>query len=434
VGTILIKGGRVCDPASGRDERADVLIRAGKIAEVGTVKAGADEVIDAAGKIVCPGLIDMHVHLREPGDDEVETIASGAAAAVAGGFTTVAAMPNTDPPADSAPGVEYVALQARRAGFANVCPVGTITKGRKGEELAELGVLSRAGAVGFTDDGDPVASAELMRRALEYAAMLEKPVLTHAEDRQLSAGGVIHEGLASAALGLAAIPAASESIAVARDITLAEMTGARLHVQHVSVAASVDEIRRAKARGVHVTAEATAHHLTLTDECLLERDENDILTFNTKYKMNPPLRSQKDVDALREGLRDGAIDCIVSDHAPHSAQSKSVEFPEASFGVIGLETTLAVVITELIKPGVLGWMEAVAALTVNPARVLGTPKGTLAVGADADVTLIDPDCEWTVDSGAFRSKSRNTPFHGRRVKGKAVCVIVGGEVKLPALA
>jgi dihydroorotase len=419
----------VCDPASGRDEPGDILVRDGKIANVGRVKGKADEVIDAAGKIVCPGLIDMHVHFREPGGDEAETIASGVSAAVAGGFTAVAVMPNTEPPVDTVPGVEYVYLEASRAGLAGAYPIGAITKGRRGEELAELSSLSHAGAVGFSDDGAPVSNGALMRRAMEYARALGKPVISHAEDLNLSAHGVMHEGVVSTRLGLAGISAASELVAVARDVILAETTGAHLHVAHVSVAGAVEVIRQAKARGVRVTAEATAHHLTLTDECLLERDERGILKFDTNHKMNPPLRTRGDVEALRAGLRDGTIDCIVSDHAPHTPQTKEVEFAEASFGVVGLETTLPLVITELIVPGVLSWSQAVAALTVNPARILGIPSGTLAVGSDADITIIDPDCEWTIDVDAFRSRSRNSPFGGRKVKGRAVCVMVGGEVK-----
>ena len=431
--SILIKNGRVIDPASDLDAKADVLIRDGKIAEVGKVSAKADETIDASGHIVCPGLIDMHVHLREPGGDGSETIASGLAAAVAGGFTAVAAMPNTEPPCDSAPAVEYVYLHAVLADTAKAYPVAAITKGRRGEELAELGTLAGAGAVAFSDDGDPVARSDVMLRAMAYAAMLDTAVLSHCEDPLLSAGGVMHEGAASARLGLAGIPAASEIVAVSRDVALAEATGADLHVQHVSVAGAVEIIRRAKARGVGVTAEATTHHLTLTDDCLLERDDAGMLKFDTNYKMNPPLRSKADVEALRAGLRDGTIDCIVSDHAPHAVESKSVEFNDAAFGIVGLETTLPVVVTELIEPGILDWPGAVRALTVHPAEILGIPKGTLAVGADADVTLIDPDCEWTIDANAFRSKSRNTPFDGKSVKGRAVCVIVEGDVKMNLL-
>jgi len=429
VSSILIKGGRVIDPGAGRDATADVLIERGKIVEVGEVTSTADEVIDARRRIVCPGLIDVHVHLREPGNDETETIATGVAAAVAGGFTAVVCMPNTHPPVDTPAAVEFVYRQSVRAALARVYPVGTVTKGRSGAELAELAALRGADVVGFSDDGDPVADAEVMRRALQYARMLDLPVITHAEDRTLSAGGVMHEGAVSARLGLPGISAESEAAAVARDVTLAEETGARLHVAHVSTAGAVEAVRRAKDRGVRVTAEACVHHLTLSDTCLLERDDDGILKFDTSYKMSPPLRSPDDVEALRKGLRDGTIDCIVSDHAPHPLEAKAVEFTEAAFGVIGLETSLAVVVTELIAPGVLTWLEAVALLSTNPARALGLPGGTLEAGSPADVTLIDPECEWTIDASAFHSLSRNTPFDGKEVKGKAACTIVGGEVK-----
>jgi dihydroorotase len=427
--TILIKGGRVIDPASGLDRPADVLVKGKKIAAVGRVTERADKVIDAKGKIVCPGLIDAHVHLREPGMAEAETIASGAEAAVAGGFTSVVAMPNTEPPVDSAASAEYVQVQAARGKFANVFPAGCISKGRKGEELAEMGMLAKAGCVGFSDDGSPVMNSELMRRAMEYARMLDKPILSHAEDKNLSAGGVMHEGAVSVALGLAGIPAESEIIAVERDIALARLTGARLHVQHVSTAGAVDAIRRAKKAGARVTAEAAIHHLVLTDECLLERDAEGIYKFDTNYKMNPPLRSKADVEAVRAGLADGTIDCIVSDHAPHPLEGKELEFPDAPFGIIGLETTLALVATELVGRKLLDWPAAIAAMTSKPAAAIGLAKGTLAVGADADVTVIDPDAEWTIDASVFRSRARNTPFGGRKVKGRASCVIVGGVVK-----
>ena len=432
--TILIKGGRVIDPASNLDGVADVLLRDGRVAKVGRVSEKADKTIDASGKIVTPGLIDMHVHLREPGDEEVETIASGAAAAVAGGFTTVAAMPNTDPAADNEAMVEFVAARGRRAGMANVLAIGTVSKGRKGEELAEIGMMVRGGAVAFSDDGSPVQNSLLMRRAMEYVKMFDRCVISHAEDATLAPGWIVNEGLTSVMLGLAGTPAASEEIAVARDCILAGLTGAHLHVAHVSTAGAVEAIRRAKARGVRVTAEATPHHLTLTDERLKEEtvlaSGEKVKSYNPNYKMNPPLRSQADVEALREGLRDGTIDCIASDHAPHSSLRSEVEFMEAAFGVIGLETTLPVVITELIGKGLLSWPDAVARMTVNPARVLRLAKGTLAIGADADVTVIDPGVAWTIDASRFRSKSRNTPFEGWKVKGRATCVIVGGEVKL----
>ena len=428
--TILIKGGRIIDPASGLNKVADVLIKGRKIAAVGRVTEKADRVIDAKGKIVAPGLIDLHVHLREPGMAEAETIASGAEAAVAGGFTSVVAMANTEPPVDNPASAEYVRLQAERAGFANVFPAGCISKGRKGEELAEMGILAKAGCVGFSDDGNPVEKSEMMRRAMEYARMLDRPILSHAEDKSLSAGGAMNEGVVSTSVGIFGIPAAAEVIMVERDVALAALTGARLHVQHVSTAGAVDAVRRAKARGLAVTAEAAIHHLVLTDECLLERDAAGILKFDTHYKMNPPLRSKADVEAVRKGLADGTIDCIVSDHAPHTLEAKELEFMDAPFGIIGLETTLALVATELVAKELLDWPAAIAAMTVKPAKVAGLAKGTLAVGADADVTVIDPDAEWTVDVSAFRSKARNSPFGGRKVTGKAVCVIVGGAVKI----
>jgi len=419
--TILIRGGRVIDPASGRDEVADVLIEGPRIARVGRVTRKADEVIEAEGLIVAPGLIDMHVHLREPGKQEEETIASGSAAAVAGGFTTVACMPNTDPAVDNEASAEFVFLQAERAGLANVYPIGAITKAQAGKELAEIGQLSRAGAVAFSDDGFCVADSGLMRQALEYAKMFDKPIIDHCEDTNLSQNGVMHEGYYSMVLGLPGIPAASEEVMVARDLILAEMTEGHLHVAHVSTRGSVELIRQAKRRGVNVTCEVTAHHLALTDEC--------VTSFDPRYKMNPPLRTAEDVQALREGLADGTIDCIVSDHAPHATEEKQVEFSYAPFGVIGMESLLPVVITTLIEPGILTWPQAIAKMTINPARILRLPKGTLTPGADADLTLIDPKVRWTIDVNQFRSKSRNCPFDGWEVTGRAVTVIVGGEIK-----
>ena len=421
-GSILIKGGRVIDPGNGLDEVADVLIIDGTIAEVGKVgTSSVDETIDASGKIVCPGLMDMHVHLREPGNETVETIASGAAAAINGGFTSVAAMPNTDVPVDNEASAEFVRLQAERAGMARVFCVGTITRDRAGRELAEMGQMSRAGAVAFSDDGSWVADGNVMRRALEYVRIFGVPIITHAEDPTLTNEGVMHEGYTSTVLGLPGIPSAAEEVAVYRDITLAQMTDSRLHVAHVSTVGAVELIRQAKARGVKVTAEAAVHHLTLTDEV--------VGSFDAVYKVNPPLRTHADVEALRTGLRDGTIDCIVSDHAPHASQEKALEFTEAPFGMIGLESTLPVVITELIESNVLDWSAAIAAMTVGPARVLGLPVGTLSVGAVADVTVIDPDVEWTIDTAKFKSKSRNCPYQGARVKGQAVTVLVGGVRK-----
>ncbi len=421
MGTILIRGGRVIDPASGRDEVTDVLIEGPRIARVGGATRKADEVIEADGLIVAPGLIDMHVHLREPGKQEEETIASGSAAAIAGGFTTVACMPNTEPVVDNEASAEFVFLQAERAGLANIYPIGAITKRQEGRELAEIGQLSRAGAVAFSDDGFCVADAGLMLQALDYARMFDKPIIDHCEDVNLSLDGVMHEGYYSMALGLPGIPAASEEVMVGRDLILAEMTKGHLHVAHVSTRGSVELIRQAKARGVNVTCEVTAHHFALTDEC--------VTTFDPRYKMNPPLRTAEDAHSLREALADGTIDCIVSDHAPHATEEKQVEFSHAPFGVIGMESLLPVVVKTLIEPGVVTWPQAVAAMTINPARILRLPKGALTPGADADLTLIDPKVSWTIDAKQFRSKSRNCPFDGWPVTGRAHTVIVAGELK-----
>ncbi len=421
--TLLIKGGRVICPAQDMDRTADVLADDGKIAEVGKLGGvKADRTIDAKGLLVTPGLIDIHVHLREPGYEEEETIASGAAAAIAGGFTTVCCMPNTEPPIDSEASAEFVVLQGKRAGLCNVYPIGAITTGRRGAELSEIGSLRRGRAVAFSDDGDCVMNADVMRSALQYARMFDKPIIDHCEDKNLSSGGVMHGGYVSMVLGLGGIPAASEDVIVSRDIILAEMTGSLLHIAHVSTAGAVEMVRVAKAKGISVTAEATAHHLVLTDEC--------IRTFDPNFKMNPPLRTAEDVEALRRGLLDGTIDAIVSDHAPHSIEKKQVEFSFAPFGVIGLESTLGVLATELVADGLLDWPQFIRLMTVNPARIMRLPKGTLCPGADADITIIDPEKEWVIDVDEFKSKARNCPFNGRKVKGKAVGAIVRGDVKM----
>jgi dihydroorotase len=421
VPTILIQNGRVICPAQGIDETTNVLLRDGRVAELTASPPDADEVIDASGLIVSPGLIDMHVHLREPGKAGEETIASGSAAAVAGGFTSVACMPNTEPAVDNVASCEFVQLQAARAGLANIYPIGSVTKGRRGQELSEIGQLSQGGAVGFSDDGSPVRSADIMRRGLEYAKMFDRPIVEHCEDPDLSGDGVMNEGAVSTILGLPGIPAASEEVAIARNIILADLTGGKLHVAHVSTAGGVDLIRLAKQRGVRVTGEVAIHHLVLTDDA--------VRTYDPVYKMNPPLRAARDVAALRDGLRDGTLDALVSDHAPHAAEEKALDFSAAPFGVIGMESLLAVAVTELV-PDVLGWPELLATLTVKPARILSLArKGTLEPGADADVTLIDPDAAWTIDVNAFRSKSRNCPFHGKAVRSRAVRTIVGGETK-----
>jgi len=418
---ILIRNGRVIDPSQEIDRVTNLLIADGRIAAY-DVEPGADElVVDASGKIVAPGLIDMHVHLREPGFEEDETIATGTAAALAGGFASVACMPNTDPPVDTQAAVEFILDQAQRADKCNVFVIACVSKNREGKELAEIGQLVKAGAVAFSDDGAPIGDAELMRRAFEYCLMFDKPVLNHAEMRELTQSGVMHEGLISMILGLPGIPAAAEDVMVSRDIALAEATGGRLHICHVSTANSVDALRRAKNRGVRVTAEATPHHFTLTDECLR--------SFDSNFKINPPLRGQEHVDAVISGLIDGTIDVIASDHAPHAKEKKMRELDQAPFGCVGLETALGLVVTRLIIPGHLDWPAALAKMTINPAKILGIPKGTLKIGADADVTIIDPDARWIVDPAQFQSKSTNTPFAGMELTGRAEMVIVGGRIK-----
>ena len=419
--TIQIAGGRIVNPSRDSDEIGDLWISRGHVLPTGASYEEAEIVIDARGLIVCPGLIDVHVHLREPGNEEDETIATGAAAALAGGVTSVACMPNTNPPIDSQAAAEFVVLQGQRARQANVYPVGAVSKGRKGEELASLGQLVAGGAVAFTDDGAPVASAALMRRALEYSKMFDRVIMQHCQVPELTVGGVMNEGFESMRLGLAGMPDAAEDIMVARDIRLAEITRGRLHIQHISTARSVELVREGKRRGVKVTAEACPHHFTLTDERLR--------TFDSNYKMNPPLRTWSDVEAVVGGLSDGTIEILATDHAPHAPEKKMRELDLAPFGVIGLETLVPIVATHLVDPGHLSWPEAIRKLTINPARLLGIPKGTLRPGADADVTLIDPTARWTIDPSQFRSRSRNCPFAGWEVRGRAHTVIVCGEVR-----
>jgi len=419
---ILIRSGRVVDPSQNIDKETDVLIVGDRIEAVDHIKPSAEmEVIDAAGMVVTPGWIDMHVHLREPGREEEETIASGAAAAVAGGFTSIVAMPNTDPPIDNQALAEFVRLQGRRAGLAHVYPVGTITKGRGGEELAELGALARGGAVAFSDDGPAQVRTGVMRLAMEYAKIFDKPIIEHCEDIDLTAGGVMHEGYYSTTLGLRGIPGASEEIAVARDIALCALTGGRLHVAHVSAARSVELIRDARRRGLSVTAEVSPHHLALTDA--------DLKDYDTNLKVNPPLRSAEDREALRKALAEGVIEVIATDHAPHTLEEKDVEFDEAAFGMVGLETALPLIVTELLEPGILTYTQAIRCVTESPARILGIGKGTLRKGAEADVTIFDPKAEWTIDVTQFRSKARNSPFHNRLVRGTVVRTIVLGETR-----
>jgi dihydroorotase len=419
---ILIRGGRVIDPASGTDAAADVLLVDGKVSAVSPQVAarGDAEVLDAAGCVVAPGFVDLHVHLREPGREDVETISTGARAAVAGGFTSVCAMPNTDPVTDNQAAVGFIVSQARRAGTARVYPIGAVSLGQRGEQLAEFGELVAAGAVGVSDDGRPVATAHLMRTALEYALTFGIPVIDHCEDVSLSAGGSMHEGLVSTRLGLKGIPRSAEDVIVARDLQLAELTGGHLHCAHVSTAGAVAMIRAAKARGVRVTAEVTPHHLVLTDAACEG--------YETNAKMNPPLREPGDVTALRAALADGTIDCIATDHAPHHYDAKEQEFDNAPFGVVGLETALGVAITELVDGGVLSLPALVRCLSARPAEVAHLPAGTLAPGAPADVVIFDPSVAWTVDPARFFSKSRNTAFAGRKLRGLVRWTIVGGAV------
>ena len=421
--TLIIRGGRVIDPSQGIDEIADVTIRGGKIAEIGKTRAREGEQIDAAGKIVCPGLIDMHVHLREPGNEDAETIASGCAAAVAGGFTSIACMPNTQPAVDTEAMIEFIYRQAARADLCNVFPIGAITKGRAGRELAEIGQMVRAGAVGFSDDGCGVASSAVMLRAMQYVAMFGKAVIQHCEDPDLTEGGAINAGYTSTRLGLPGIPAVAEEIMLQRDLLLAKSTHCRYHVAHVSTAGGVELVREARKRGIAVTAEVCPHHLLLTEECIAE------FVYDTNYKVKPPLRTHKDVEACIAGVVDGTIDCLATDHAPHGIEEKELDFQNAPFGINSLEIALGLFAKALIGPGRLDWPGLIARMTIGPARTLGLNKGTLAAGSDADVTVIDPEESWTVNVANFLSRSRNCPYDGWRLKGRAIHTIVRGAVK-----
>lgn len=416
------------DPSQELDRSADLLVEDGVVTAIGDsldVPKGAEEVA-AAGLVVCPGLIDIHVHLREPGQEYKETVRTGTMAAAAGGFTAVACMANTSPVNDNASVTELILRQAERAGFARVYPVGTVSKGMAGDELAEIGEMVRAGAVAISDDGKPVAHPELLRRAFLYARHFDIPLLQHAEDLKLTGDGVMHEGVWSTRLGLPGIPASAEDTLIARDLMLAGDTDGRYHLQHMSTVRSVDLVREARSRGVRVTCEVSPHHLFLTDESVSESG------FSTDFKMKPPLRAEADRQALVDGLLDGTIDCIASDHAPHHPDEKDVEFSVAPFGILGLETTLSLCLDRLVHAGLLELPRLVELLSTAPAKVLGVPGGTLAEGAPADVTLFDPDAEVTVDKTRFRSKSRNTPFDGWTLRGKAVATIVGGRrVVLP---
>ena len=419
---ILIRGGRVIDPSRGTDEVADLYLADGKVQGSGRDLGRPDDAleVDAAGKVVAPGLIDLHVHLREPGQEELETVATGAMAAAAGGFSAVCAMPNTDPVTDNQAAVGFIVSQAQRAAKARVYPIGAVSLGQKGQQLAEFGELVGAGAVAVSDDGKPVASSHLMRTALEYARTFGIPVADHCEDPTLAAGGAMHEGLVSTRLGLKGVPAAAEEIMVARDILLAELTGGHVHLCHMSTRGSVELIRRAKEKGLRVTAEACPHHFTLTHEACEG--------YNTNAKMNPPLREPEDREAIRQALRDGTIDVICTDHAPHHYDAKEREFDDAPNGIIGLETALGLAVTELLEPGLLSLAALVSRMSAMPARIFNLPGGTLAPGSAADVVVFDPETAWTVRPEEFYSKSRNTPFAGRRLRGRAVTTIARGQV------
>jgi dihydroorotase len=423
--SLLIKGGRVVDPAAGTDGVQDVWIVDGRIHKVGKgLKAPAGtQTVDAAGKVVCPGFIDMHVHLREPGFEYKETIASGTRAAAVGGFTAVACMANTFPVNDNRAVTDYILARAKVEGVVRVYPIGAVTRNLEGKQLAEMAEQAEAGCVAFSDDGKCVINAELYRRAMEYALPFGMPVISHAEDCHLGHGGVMNEGLVSTELGLSGQPAAAEDVMVARDIILAELTGAHLHIAHISTAGAVRLLRDAKTRGVRVTAEVTPHHLLLTDEMVRSYDPN--------CRMAPPLRTKRDVEACLEALVDGTIDCVATDHAPHALSEKEGEFAEAANGVVGLETAVPLLLDRLVRPGVVDLPTLVTRLSTGPARLLNLPGGSLAPGASADITLLDLEQPWTVDPAAFRSRSRNTPFAGFTGTGAPWMTLVGGAKVTP---
>jgi len=423
--TLLLKGGRLIDPATNRDGELDLLVQDGKIARIGKnlPADGAEVIALKSGWIVAPGLIDIHVHLREPGQEHKETVATGAASAVAGGFTAVACMPNTDPINDH-PGItELILRKAAQANLARVYPIGAVSIGSKGEQLAELGAQKAAGCVAFTDDGRPVASALLMRRALEYAGMLGVPIIDHCEDPSLKGDGVAHEGFRAASLGLRGIPGAAEAIMVERDIALAELTGGAFHVAHMSARQSLRAVRAAKMRGLRVTSEVAPHHFVLTDDSL-----EDPIRYDTNTKMNPPLREAADRDAMLEGLADGTVDVIATDHAPHHADEKLVEFDRAPFGIVGLETAIPLVFDRLVHSGRITLTRMIELLSTNPARVLGLPGGSLREGEPADITVLAPDATTTVRAVELKSKSKNTPFDGWTLRGAVASTFVGGRL------
>ncbi len=421
--SLLIRGGRVIDPSFRLDLVADLLIEDGRIAQIGeAIKARGAEVFDASGCVVTPGFIDLHTHLREPGREDKETIATGAAAAAAGGFTAVCAMPNTVPVNDSASTTRFIIETAKREAMVRVYPIGAITRGSKGEELSEYADLKGAGCIAVSDDGRPVQNARVMRRALEYARTFGLPVIDHCEDLDLSKGGAMNEGVVSVAMGIPGAPGVSETIMVERDVLLAEFTGSHVHIAHISTAGAVDAVRRGKARGVRVTAEATPHHLVLTDEAVREQD------YDPVTKMNPPLRSEEDRRGVLAGLIDGTIDAIATDHAPHTTEDKVCEFDCAAFGIVGLETAFALCHGGLLTTGALDLVRLIQLLTAGPARALGLPGGSLERGQPADITIVDPRETRTVKPESFRGKSRNSPFLSRTLTGWPIATIVGGVV------
>ncbi len=417
---LLLKGGRILDTSQGLDKVADLLIEDGVVAEIGSITAKADDQVeDVTGKVVVPGLIDMHVHLREPGFEHKEDVRSGTRAAIAGGFTSIAAMPNTKPVTDNRSVVEFIRMRAAEAGLARVHPIGALTKELKGDEIAEIGDMIAGGAVAFSDDAFPIENAGLMRRAMDYCAMFDKPVIVHCEDKALADDGFMNEGLLATILGLKGIPREAEEIAVYRNVMIANLTGCRLHVAHVSTRGSVEIIRQAKEDGVTVTCETCPQYFTLTEDA--------VKGYDTNAKINPPLRSADDVAAIKEGLADGTIDVIATDHAPHAIEEKETEFAYAFCGMVGLETALGLALTELVHAGVISLASAIEKMTAAPARILGLENG-IKIGNAADITVIDPDAKWTVDPAKFYSKSKNTPLGGRELIGAASLTIVGGRV------
>lgn len=420
----LLKGGRVVDPSTGRDGQFDVLIEGDRIAKIGKNLPidGAEVVEIPAGYVIAPGLIDMHVHLREPGQEHKETVATGTMAAVAGGFTAVACMPNTTPINDNANVTSYIVAKAREANLARVYPIGAVSRGSKGELLADIAELREAGCVALSDDGWPVRTALMMRRALEYAGMFGMPVIDHCEDPSLRADGVAHEGCCAGLLGLKGIPAAAESIMAERDILLAELTGSAVHIAHMSARTSLRAVRKGKEAGIRVTSEVTPHHFTLTDDYL-----NAPIPYDTNTKMNPPLREVADRDSMIAGIADGSIDCIATDHAPHHYDEKNVEFDHAPFGIVGLETAVSLTFDRLVHKGIIGLPRMVELLSLNPAKILRVTGGTLSEGAPADITILAPDLLVRVEAKALRSKSKNTPFNGWELRGGVAATIVGGR-------